>query len=563
MAATSPRPFFSSRFFISLVSLALVLIALGGSVFRYLTSSAQTVAVQARPIAIATTFVPASSPFTVSLLTSPNALLGTSVEETARQQSPSRTQQIKQRLLDSAELDYERDVQPWIGGEVTLTLVDSDLDADSANGQDAGYLITAAIAPGHQNEAREVLRQLWTKRSLAGRIPARKQTNGVRLLYETRPDLLSAASAIVGNRFVLFANDVRVLERSLQAAQSATNLAQDRLYRDTVATLPNRRIGLAYVQGNLIETDEIDAAENTHARTALSFDSAAGGLTTLLQTTDKQTGLSDLKRRKPSDGMDFLPPDAVWALTGKRLQDIASELRAANLQTDLPRFLTQDGLGENETIWDWAKQGYAIGKVGSDWILAVKRDEEGVAALDEAARRSGYSTVPVILSGESGRQKPSAARTENAEAEAVSTETLEIENLEQEAVAWTQLKTKRGSSARSSSGLTTEILGLHVRQGEYEVFTSSVEAMVRSLSVLEDSLLSSAEFQQAAEKLPPSNSGYLYASKPVAAQIVDKQLSKAQRINQFLAPLFSNIRSMIATRSTSSDGETASVFIAL
>ena len=224
-----------------------MLTALGGSIFRYLTTSALVVA-RDRPIAIATTFVPAASPFSLSLLTSPEALLAlgqANIDD--EQQAIAQAERFEKNALAGTGLNYERDLKPWLGSEVTYALTDTDLDTDAANGLQSGYLLAAAIAPQQQYEAQTFLQRLWQQRSLSGQMPQSEQVSGVRILYSDQLNTLTAASALVGDRFVLLANDVRVLRRSIRSAQSATNLAQNRTYRDTVAQLPNEYNHLKHV----------------------------------------------------------------------------------------------------------------------------------------------------------------------------------------------------------------------------------------------------------------------------------------------------------------------------
>ena len=536
MAVAAPRSFFSSRFFVVLISLALVLAALGGSVFRYLTASAQIAVGQSRSIAIATTFVPATSPFSLSLLSTPESLLALSQSGLPDDQIIAEGQQLRQSLSALIGLDYERDVLPWLGGEMTFALTDMDLDADAANGEQPGYLLAIAIAPNRQLEAREALRLLWQRRSLSGDVPRSERVSGVRLLYSAQLEskgVGAAASALVGDRFVLFANDARVLRRSIRAAQSTTNLAQNRAYRETVAQLPDERVGLAYFEPS---------------RMAMSLELSSGGVVARLRQAQR-VGLSakrfvnediSLGADEISRTMAFLPAESQWAIASADLSERSSALSALGVaEKDLPSFMASAADGF-----------YALGRVNAGWILIIERDEEKVAAQDAAALEKGYSAVPVALG------EDEAAENDLKESGAAN-----------EAIAWTRFKAK-SRSRTTSSGLQTEVLGLHMPLGNYEIFTDTLGAMEQAMAAskespnraLSQSLSQSSQFKQAASVLPQPNGGYLYLSGDTAASLLQRQSSQVQRTARALDPLLSRVRSSSVAVGTD-EQDSLSVFI--
>lgn len=614
MAVAVPRSFFSSRFFIGLLLLALVVATLGGSIFRYLTASVQTTTAQTQPVAIATTFVPATSPFTISLLTSPEALLSLEAVNAAAPQptNPSDTQpsdkltldiaQLKQRWLASTGLDYERDLRPWLGNEMTFAITDADIDLNETNGAQPGYLLATAIAPQKQREAREFLQRLWQQRSLAGRPPNSVQINGVRVLHSDL-DSLTAASAVVGDRFVVFANDVRVLRRSIRAAQSAMNLAQDRVYRDTVEQLPHERIGLAYFSDTFLSANR----SSVRKRAAMSIALAPGGV--MLKLRPATTGVgetsaiaSDVTTRGSVAAMRGLPADSSWAIASTDLAQLlssehalsehsaeptamestaAERIRQALPQTR-PKFLplgepyntlaqsrsAQSRSAQSNPLtpadWAWANGDYALGQVGDGWVLVVERDAEAIKTLDQAAQLKGYSSVPVAL--------------DIAGAESEAGEEPEATDSGSEVVAWTRFKAKQRYRSAESS-LETDVLGLHLQRGDYEIFADSLRAMQQAIATLgrspsnrspsNSSLRDFPTFAQAIAALPSPNSGYLYADKTATADILSHNFPIAQRILQSIQPLFSHVRSVSATQSVENPSEetgakhteTVSVFV--
>ncbi|WP_170943945.1 DUF3352 domain-containing protein [Leptolyngbya sp. BC1307] len=589
-AAAQPPDRPSRTFAVGLLAVVLVVLSIGIGGFWYMTTNSPLSLLSGgdRPIAAATAFVPARSPFALSLLTRPERLIALQqaiASPDQRRPTHREISQLKQSLLENTGLDYDRDIQPWVGSEITFALTDRDLDFDSANGQQPGYLLALEIAPGQQLQARNFLQTLWQQQSLTtGNPPGSQQISGVRILYDLpgsqrlttetsrsrsqlkgRPPSLIAASALVGNQFVIFANDVRVLQRSIRATQTAANLAQNRAYRQAIAQLPTQRIGLAYFNAaelGKIGSGEPDLAESSLHRgrdraafTAVSLGVTRNGLIAHAQLSDQlldQLPADAAAQSRPEAALKYLPADSVIALASRDLSQLAPTLTAAGLPSHLLPdflFLEQPAAGGNGTaekgvvastpqptqlspeLWNWATADYSLGQVSvgqsPDWVLAVVRDTEGIASLDRAIVAQGYSAVPVSIGAD-------------------------------EAIAWTRfrVRTQRRLAANS---LETEILGLHLQQGDYEIFASSPAAMDSALAAPQNPLLKAERFTQAIAPLPTSNQGYLYIDWPAIAPTAERALPILNLIDVAARPFVSHIQTLAAA----CEGETASIFIKL
>lgn len=502
----------------------------------------------------------------------------TQAPATDEQQALSDIRQMKQSLLATTGLDYDKDLSPWLGNEITFALTDVDLDLDETNGEQPGYLLVAAIAPQKQREAREFLQLLWQRRALAGVMPQSQQISGVPILSGNdlnREPLsrgafrggepsasalkeLTAASAVVGDRFIVFANDVRVLRHSIRAAQSSMNLAQNRTYRETVARLSEQRVGLAYVNAPWLDGGSPDeVSRSARVRTAMSFELVPGGVVARLRRSDGRAIAADSAVSKSVAAMQFLPAASAWALSSVNLTHLLRSPKLIGLDSsELPKFLAlgrpwQDSQSDDSGLssvlpdsvlsqWAWAKGEYALGRVGNDWVLAVERNETGATQLDKAVREKGYSAVPVALDSDE-------ADEETAEQG-------------REAIAWTRFKAKPSYGA-ANSRLDTEVLGLHVQQGNYEIFASSLGAISQALPAPMHALRDAAQFEQAVDVLPSANRGYLYLNKAEALALFKQKVPGASRILKATEPLSSFVRSVSATQSREKDGETVSFFI--
>lgn len=575
-------------FFGLLVAISCSLVLLGGLGFGYLRANSPLglFAGSEHPIAAATVFVPSRSPFTISLLAKPERLIALQqavVAPAKREQARREIAQVQQTLFQLTGLDYERDIQPWAGEELTYAYVDADLDQSSANGQQPGYFLAVEIAPDRQLQAQSFLQLFWQQQSLSGNVPQSQKISGVRVLSGRdiagttgrRAATLSAATALVGNQFVLFANDVRVIRRSLRASQTAQNLAQNSAYRQAVDALPMQRIGLAYLDTSLLN-GELDGEASRDAtlekkrgrreasRSALSSTFMAIGVG--LTRTGLMANLSAAATTSPlplavknaegagdkmavsllleaAGALQYLPASSELAVVGNSLSALESTLLASGVPRGaLPEFL-QLGQSLPQNPWAQVTTHYALARLGSgrarsgkssrDWILAVKREaatDPVAQALNQAATKAGYSVVPVSL-GE--------------------------EDSDRDATAWTRFKI--GKRRQASSALETELLGLHLQRGDYEIYASSLAAMNSSLAAPSSSLLESPRFLQAIAPLETPNDGYLYVDWPAIAPSLGQAFPVIDAIDRAARPLSTHIRAVTATRY----GEQASFFIQL
>ena len=168
----------------------------------------------------AAVLVPNDAPLMVSLLTEPDRLQRLRRLRTGLRQRPhlqAEFEAIEQSLLTDTELTYERDIQPWLGDEVTLAVTALDRDRNPDNGSQPGYLVALSIADVERS--REFLDAYWVNKAVSGREIQTEEYNGVQTIYSKRtyrPKSLTArdfnpfakanagewASAIVGSRFV-------------------------------------------------------------------------------------------------------------------------------------------------------------------------------------------------------------------------------------------------------------------------------------------------------------------------------------------------------------------------
>ncbi|MGL5806043.1 MAG: DUF3352 domain-containing protein, partial [Xenococcaceae cyanobacterium] len=169
-------------------------------------------------------FVPKQAPAMVSLGINPDRLeawrlLATSLGE--RGKARSEVTEIRQNLIASTRLNYQQDIQPWLGDEITLAITSLEFDRNSANGIQPGYLLAAQTKKPQL--AREFLQLSFSRGAIEGISDlVFEEDRGVKIIYKrsaNKDTTSNLASAVVGN-FVLFANHPKVLREALNNVQA-------------------------------------------------------------------------------------------------------------------------------------------------------------------------------------------------------------------------------------------------------------------------------------------------------------------------------------------------------
>ena len=119
-------------------------------------------------------FVSKSSPAMVSLLINPDGL-----QKIAPKGEFS---QLKNRLLAKSNIDYQDDIEPWLGDEITLAVTTIDIDRDPENGLQTGYLM--ALATAKPGKSRDFLELLFSKRAFSGTNLGIERYKGVKVIYD-------------------------------------------------------------------------------------------------------------------------------------------------------------------------------------------------------------------------------------------------------------------------------------------------------------------------------------------------------------------------------------------
>jgi Protein of unknown function (DUF3352) len=573
-------------------------------------------------------FVPKQAPAMISLLVNPDRLerfrqVATRPQE--RRRSRQELTQLKQALLANTGLDYEQDIQPWLGDEATLAVTTLDIDRDRANGSQPGYLL--ALSTQNPEQSREFLQLFWQKKAIAGADLSFEQYKGVKLIYANQgqkageqgsrggrrlaplisiPSTLdTVASAVVGDQFVLFANDPKVLRDAITNVQAAElNLSAATVYQQSLETLTQPHVGLAFVNVPALtrwidtftrstEQPILKRAIQTQTQPKLAQPNPTqtkSSQTTLDQTKPNQAlaialrldpnGLladtampTDGKAAPPSldqpvEALRYISRFSPISAAGDNLDRLWSQL-SITLQSyeplnqlvnePLQTLQTQWKLDLAKDVFSWVKGDYAIG-------LQTKAEARGQKA--EGRRQTGKDLDWVFVAKRNEDAKQAIAHLDAiAQQQGASIGSLQLG--EHRVSAWTRLSAENQSlgnrlvKGQPAKTVQAEVQGVHTTVDNYEIFASSMDAIETALES-KQSLTEDANFQTAIAPIQQPNNGYLYLDWEHGRSLVEQQFPVVKLIELAAQPLFSHLRSLtLSSYGTQAGVQHSSLFLRL
>lgn len=560
-------------FYSLLIGAVLVLLATGAAGAVWLTSHSPLRLFQGgdRATPTATLFLPRQPPLALSLLVNPDELEAFRLATAGigqRRQAREELEEFHRSLLNRAGLNYEQDVRPWVGDEMTLAVTTADQDRDAANGWQPGYLL--AIATKDPQRSRDFLQVFWQRQAVAGVDLVFEQYAGAQIIYgqsngqkdgqkdgqnngqNSEPNA-GVSTALVGDRFVLFANTPRVIREALTNAQVADlNLSAATAYQQGLAQLTPRRIATAYAHlpslgawlDQSLGTPSLmkpPGLGGLYDSVAIALQPDQGGLVAdvaLLPAPGKTLPSSLAHLAAPVEPLRLMPSSTPLVAAGLDLNAFWQQVLTGLGGYDaLPRLIQQPlqevqqrwGINLQEDVFPWVKGEYTLAWLPNpagalEWIFATERSPDttrGIERLNTIARQQGLSIGPITL-----EQQP--------------------------VLAWTKLSTPppQGKSKAlpvSTTSLQAKVQGLHTALGNYEVFATSVDAMDQVLNSGKHSLLEEDGFQRAIAALDRPNDGYLYLNWPALKQDLEAKIPLVRLVELSARPLFNHLRSLTLT----------------
>lgn len=534
------------RAFYSLLAIAvLVLLSLfGGSLYWILAQSPLALlqgGVMTQPQGAV--FVPKQAPVMVSLLVNPDrleAFAQVTASPANRRRSHQALQQVESSLLAATGLDYRREIQPWLGNEMTLAVTSLDFDHNEKNGTQPGYLL--AVSTKDAQLAKEFLQLSYSQEAIAGNYDlVFEPYKGVNLIaarpLKPKRNTRFLASAVVSN-FVLFANDIRVLREAINAVQVPNlTLNSADVYQSALKTITDPRIGIVYanfpaLSAWLSNLPIPELPEITQTLT-VTFSLKSQGLvaqTALIGVTGEANQSPALE--SPVAALDYLPDNSILAIAGTDLHHFWQEIQTG-LDPESPLQLVANkginllnqrlGLNLPEEVFDWVQGEFSLALVPNpdggnpDWLFVAEKtpDREFTPILehfDQLAQEGGYSVGELPL-------------------------------LDTTVTAWTKLQTAT-EKTKQLARLDAQVKGVYAQTDRYLFLATSIEALSQGIAPKKTSLIESKRFQKAITALPTANDGYIYVDWNQSEPILTKNLPLVRVAELAVKPFFNHLRSL-------------------
>ncbi|MEA5622825.1 DUF3352 domain-containing protein [Nostoc sp. UHCC 0251] len=540
--------------FIVAGAIALLVIAIASFYWFFAKNPANLIASSSQPNAAI--FVSKLSPVMVSLLANPDRLQALERE--------GELSKLKTSLFAKSGIDYKEDVQPWLGDEITLAITTLDIDRDRENGQQPGYLL--ALATKQPDKSREFVELLFSKRALGGANLAVEQYKGVKLISDnSQPEQDLLAGAVVGEGFVLFANDPKVLRDAINNVQAPDlNLTSSPKYQKATKQLPKGGLAVAFLNLPIVaKWQGLELPEQTYDSEIISLTLNPKGLlaeTSFLTSSEIVSPSSPLS--KPVGALQYVPASAGLAISGSNLSNLgnsdlaklwrqatatiygAEEDVVSRLAKPLVDVQKRWGINLAEDIFSWVQGEYAIALLPQEqanprWIFIVEKSEsveKGVARLNAIASSNGLTISP-----------------------------LTIEN--QKVSAWTELTTaskKNSEKDGVSFNIETKVQGAYTTLGNYEIFTSDLETMDEVITAKDNSLIENTNFQDSIAAIHQPNQGYIYLDWTKSQNLLERQVPILKLVEVLGKPFFDNLRSLtVSSYGTDTGTLKGSVFFQL
>ena len=567
-----------------LVSVALVLL-LSGIAWSQTANPFGTL--KGRETPSGTMFVAKDAPLSFSLSVNPDRILAVRPPLSF---GPSKTavelENFRDSILGLGTQDYNTQIKPWLGNELTLAVTSLDVDRDAVGGRQPGYLMVLTTKDAAASQA--FLKAFWRDRSPLPTLLRNPLTNpltieayqGTEISYgsvrstqskgSSKIGLLNSdvpftlASAVVGDRYVLFANSPKVLKNSINQVQAPDlNLQHSEGYNRAIAELNPDRLGQLYlnlpqftaltgdrsIAQALAQLPETSPVTYTHL--ALGLKATRFGLvaeTVLLSENAPAVSIVNTKANTKSNAkadikavsrpvVQYLPANSmavaigddlaqVWNNIGQTIKgySVLEQLRSRTLEP----LQAQSQLDLINDIFQWVEGDYGLallppdGKKAIDWVFAVKRStspqiQSGLDRLDKLARDRGFTIGPVNIGSKTVQ-------------------------------AWTQL-----SAPKSLDNIQAKAIAAHTTIGDFEVFSTSIETLDSILNESFSPLEKSSDWQSLVREIPAINNGYLSLDWPIAKPLIEQQVPGLRLLELLAQPVVSHFKSVTISSSSVSD----------
>ena len=471
---------------------------------------------------------------------------------------------LKKSLLDNTGLDYKKDVQPWLGSEITLAVATEDIDKDSANGNQPGYL--TVLTTKDAEKSREFIELLFSKRVLTGTSLVVEQYKGVKLISDipqTGEIKKPLAATVVGNNFVLFANDAKILREAVNNVQApGLNLISSDNYQQVIKQLGSSQAVTFLNLPAVAKWQGLNLSSPTYSTQVISLAAKSKGL--LAETSlfaDSPIPLASESEKV--EALSYIPATSGLVISGKDLSNLDNS-NLALLWQQIAKAIS------NESVENTASQiAKPLANLQKDWGINLKEDifswvkgEYAIALLPDSENRRENNKPEWIFVAEKSSTTPSdiSHLDEIASNNGLTVSSIDLN--EQKIYAWTKLTTT-GNKA-SDLRIQAKVLGTHTSKDNYEIFTSSIETMDEAINNKEHFFNDNRNFQDSIAVIPQPNQGYVYIDWKKSQYFIENQLPILKLVEIIGKPFLEKLQSFtISSYDSNSELLKAGVFFLL
>lgn len=518
-------------------------------------------------------FLPANTPLMATLLTTPEdvAKLG---KETISPEWSKDFQKIAPDLFAQLDINYQRQIQPWLGPEISFAITTPDLDRDPRNGQQLGWLLALTIDDTEASSG--FVSKFWQERANQNipinyqayrgvQIISQNQTNNIKNKSQTKYPQLSMT--LVGEKFLLIANQPEVLKSAIaQVESSMGNLPKTTNFQRAIAQIENP-LGLLWV--NLADWvfSVGDEQVITWPQMAIALQEKDGNITTPTLFFQENLSAQPAVLDAPIPALQLIPANSTLVATSTNFSQLWQNFTtlAAN-NSPFAGFLAPP-IKQLQTAWgiDFTKD--INPPITGEYVLALLPNQTSEQIPDQSKDSPDWLFIV--------KDYPSIDRL-LSHFDAIATEqgfsngkfTLDDHQIK----AWTQLnaqfteKSPKNSQKNQSKNsdnhqplVTTNIKALHtslnINGHQYAVFANSLPALQKVWQVNDKTdFFHSQKFQQITNNLPTPNNGYLYIDWPANQNLFTSKLPIFNLLVKSSKLIFPQLRSLTITNLASQAG---------
>jgi Protein of unknown function (DUF3352) len=557
----------TSRLTISIIVVIISLLIISSSAYGWVSTHRSILLLtRNRPQPPATAmFVSRTAPMAISILANLDDLANLNrlaIPRSQQRKAATAIKDWKQQLGDRLHLNYQREIAPWLGEEITLAITALDFDKLPRNGSQPGYL---AILSSRNVQASSSKIQAWWQQQVTAKRLTFESYQGIKLGYNRRDQLASAIVVDLNDRqYILFANHPQVLRAAINQLQTPyLSILDSPDYQQVVAANSHHKVGIGYARLADLHPWLGKAAGTKYPVAGINIGVDPQGLIAdLALYPSPNQELVDPPSTPASprlvDPLKYLPRQSTIAIAGTDLSQWRQQLT-----TILPAFKQLDPLLDrslvnidqqlnlklDEDIFSWTTGSYALAAVPSqdqdhpDWVFIAERTQpervdEAIADFDELASLAGYDVGLIPWQA-------------------------------QQVIGWTKLATE---TTPNMAQLVTKVAGVHTNIGnQYTILASSVAAMDQTLKTMSPrqgddpdqhlSILDSDRYHRATNLITATETGYLYGNWQTISQLFPKQLLAQPFVQLVSDTILAGMPNLSISSSTTAGAELVTILV--